>query len=181
MKKLTEIMQIKGVPVYAHWSVILIAALILLGALERPLETIVAWGAYFSVILIHECGHMIVAQRKGFKVWAIELYPIHGLVRFQEPWSRYDRAVIAWGGVAAQAAIAFPLIAYVAVFGFTTLAAVNVAIGILGYYSLIVMAINLIPLPPLDGAKAWTLIPELMKRARMRRARSDAGYIRRSW
>jgi hypothetical protein len=36
MKKVTEIMQIKGVPVYAHWSVVLIAALILLGALERP-------------------------------------------------------------------------------------------------------------------------------------------------
>ena len=87
MKRLTEIMQIKRVPVYTHWSVLLIAALILLGALERPLETIVAWSAFFSVILIHECGHMFVARRKGFKVWAIELYPIHGLVRFQEPWS----------------------------------------------------------------------------------------------
>lgn len=64
-------------------------------AIERPAETLAAWTAYFSVILIHECGHMIAAHRKGYEVLAIELYPIHGFVRFQEPWSRYDHAVIA--------------------------------------------------------------------------------------
>jgi hypothetical protein len=36
-----------------------------------------------------------------------------------------------------------------------------VAIGILGYYSLIVAAFNLIAVPPLDDAKAWYLVPEL--------------------
>jgi hypothetical protein len=35
-----------------------------------------------------------------------ELYPIHGCVRFRQPWSRYDDALIAWGGVAAQAVVA---------------------------------------------------------------------------
>jgi hypothetical protein len=64
LKRLTEIMEINGVRVYAHWSVLVIGALILLGAIERPVETIAAWSAYFGVILIHECGHMIAAQRK---------------------------------------------------------------------------------------------------------------------
>jgi len=98
-------------------------------------------------------------------------YPIHGFVRFREPWSRYDDAVIAWGGVAAQAAFAVPLVTWVAIFGFTRSDAVNVAIGILGYYSLFVAVFNLIPAPPLDGVKAWYLIPELIKRARNRRAK----------
>ena len=40
------------------------------------------------------------------------------------------------------------------------------------YGLLIVVVINLIPVPPLDGAKVWILIP-LIKRARMRRAKSD--------
>jgi hypothetical protein len=40
-------------------------ALILIGALERPAKTIAAWTAYFGVILVHECGHMVAAQRKG--------------------------------------------------------------------------------------------------------------------
>jgi hypothetical protein len=92
LKRLTEIMEINGVRVYAHWSVLVIGTLILLGAIERPVETIAAWSAYFGVILIHECGHMIAAQRKGCEVFSIELYPIHGFVRFRSPWSRYDEA-----------------------------------------------------------------------------------------
>jgi Zn-dependent protease len=123
-----------------------------------------AGAAYFGVLLIHECGHMILAQRKGYAVCAIELYPICGCVCFEEPWSRYDRAVIAWGGVVAQAAVAAPLVTWIAIFGFTPFTALNVALGILGYYSLFVAAFNLIPVPPLDGAKAWYLIPELFKR-----------------
>jgi uncharacterized membrane protein YphA (DoxX/SURF4 family) len=68
LRKLTEIMEISGVRVYAHWSVLLIGTLILFGALERPAETVAAWTFYFGVILIHECGHMIAAHRKGYEV-----------------------------------------------------------------------------------------------------------------
>jgi len=181
LRKLTEIMQVRGVRVYAHWSVLLVGTLILFGALERPAETFAAWTAYFSVILIHECGHMIAAQRKGYEVLAIELYPIHGFARFQEPRSRYDHAVIAWGGVVAQAVVAVPLVTWVAIFGFTRFDAVNVAIGILGYYSLVLAAFNLIPAPPLDGAKAWYLIPELVKRARTRRTKPKRVVGWRGW
>jgi hypothetical protein len=85
LQRMTKIMEINRVPVYVHWSVFVIAGLILVGALERPKETIVAWIAYFSLLLIHESGHMVAAQRKGYKVYAIELYPFLGFVRFQEP------------------------------------------------------------------------------------------------
>ena len=161
-------MEIRGVPVYAHWSLLLVGALVVVGALEQPGELLTGWCAYFSVILLHECGHLVLAQRRGYRVVAIELYPILGRVRFAEPWSRYDEAVIAWGGVAAQAVVAAPLVGWVAVFGFSRFPLVNLAVGILGFYSLLVAAVNLIPLPPLDGARAWSLIPELFHRARRR-------------
>ena len=80
-------------PVYAHWSLLLIGALILIGAIERPAETIAAWASFFGLILIHECGHMIVARRKGYHVVSIKLYPILGFVCLQEPWSRLDSAL----------------------------------------------------------------------------------------
>jgi membrane-associated protease RseP (regulator of RpoE activity) len=156
LKKLTEVMEIRGVRVYAHWSVLLIGTLILFGAIERPAETLAAWTAYFGVILIHECGHMVAAQ-----------------------WKRCE--VIAWGGVVAQAVVAVPLVTWVAIFGFTRSDAVNVAIGILGYYSLIVAAFNLVPLPPLDGAKAWYLIPGLIKRARTSRTKPKRVVGWRGW
>jgi Zn-dependent protease len=174
-------MQIRGVRVYAHWSLLLIGTLILFGAIERPVETLAAWTAFFGVILIHECGHMIVAQWKGREVNAIELYPIHGLVRYRQPWSRYDDALIAWGGVAAQALVAVPLVIWVAIFGFTRFDSVNLAIGILGYYSLVVALFNLIPVSPLDGVKAWFLIPELFKRGRADRTKSKRVVGWRGW
>jgi len=68
----------------------------------------------------------------------------------------------------AQAVIAIPLVVFVSIFGFTMFEALNVAIGILGYYSLAVAIFNLIPVHPFDGAKAWHLVPELIKRTRSR-------------
>src|SRR5258708_12019321 len=146
LKRLTEIMGINTVRVYAHWSVLVIWTLILLGATERPVETIAAWSAYFGVILIHECGHMIAAQRKGCEVFSIELYPIHGFVRFRSPRSRYDEAFIAWGGVAAQTAVALPLVIFVSFFGFTRFEARNRALGLLASSTFLVPPSTLTPL-----------------------------------
>jgi len=108
--RLTPVLRIKGVNVFVHWSVFAIAAIMLLGTIRRPVMTLVGVACYLSVILIHECGHMAAAQRKGYAVDGIFLYPIHGLCTFEMPWSRFDHCVIAWGGVLAQAAVALPLI-----------------------------------------------------------------------
>lgn len=167
-KKLTEIMRIRGVPVYAHWSLLLLGVVVLIAAFQKPAQVLAAWTAYFSIILIHECGHMIAAQRKGCRVISIELYPIHGTCRFEEPWSRYDHAVIAWGGVVAQAMIGVPLALLVGFVGFTPIDALNVAIGILSYYNLALAVFNLFPVAPFDGVAAWPLFSELIKRMRNR-------------
>jgi membrane-associated protease RseP (regulator of RpoE activity) len=37
-------------------------------------------------------------------------------------------------------------------------------IAILGFFSMGVAAINLLPFSPLDGATAWAIIPEAFKR-----------------
>jgi hypothetical protein len=50
-------MQIKGAEVFVHWSVLLIGVLILLGAVEDPLRAFTVLVSYYSVILLHECGH----------------------------------------------------------------------------------------------------------------------------
>lgn len=165
-RRLTEVMQINGVRVYLHWSVILIGAVILLGAVGRPRPVLALWGSYFGVLLLHECGHLIAAQWRRSHVWSIELYPIFGVTRFDVPRSRYDHAVIAWGGVVAQCVVALPLVAFVSAFGYTRFDSVNIVLGMFGYYSLFVAAFNLIPARPLDGATAWRLIPALFDRMR---------------
>jgi hypothetical protein len=80
LKKLIEIMQIRGVKVFVHWSVLLIGAIILLGAVEDAPLAFTVLGSYYGVILLHECGHVVAAQRKGCAVRSIELYPVWGLL-----------------------------------------------------------------------------------------------------
>jgi Zn-dependent protease len=167
-KRQIEILRFRGVPVYAHWSVLLISALILLGAFDRPREVIVVLTCFFGVLLIHECGHLIAAHRKRCEVLSIKLYPIIGFTFFEEPRSRYDLSVIAWGGVVAQAVVAFPIIAWVTIFGFTRSNLVNIAFLILGFYSLFVAAFNLLPVEGLDGRHAWFLVYAVFDNARFR-------------
>jgi Zn-dependent protease len=172
--KLTEVMRVSGAPVYVHWSLLVIGALILLGAYEKPAETLTAWACFFGVLLIHESGHLFAARGLGYYVNSIVLYPFWGCTNFQAPRSRFDHAVIAWGGVAAQAIVAVPAIAWLKFFGYTRFDPLNVALGILGYYSIFVAAFNLIPVAPLDGAVAWRLIPALLKRPPQPIQRRDA-------
>lgn len=179
LNRLLEIMEIRGVKVFAHWTVLLIGAVILLGATSEPFLTFAVLGSYYGVILLHECGHMVAAQRKKCKVWSIELYPIWGITRFSQPYSRFDHCVIAWGGVVAQAIVAVPLIAVAETLGYTRFQPLNAILAIFGFFSLGVALFNLIPAPPLDGAVAWGLLPALFKRGAGRPAKREPGW--RSW
>lgn len=169
--KLVELASVSGARVLAHWSVLLIGALIVLGALKEPLYASAVLGAYYGVILIHECGHMLVAQRKGCTVFSIELYPIWGITRFQEPYSAYDHYVIAWGGVLAQAVVGVPIVAWIEKFGYTRFEPFNAILVILGFFSLSMAVFNLLPMRPLDGAIAWRLFPALLSRGAARAKR----------
>jgi Zn-dependent protease len=154
-------MDIRGVPTYVHWSVFAISAFILANVVSHPGLSILGLFCYYSVLLIHEAGHLYEAQRKGCQVLSIELYPVFGLTRFDSPWSKLDHCVIAWGGVIAQALVFVPLIAWVIVFGYTRFGAVNMIFAILGFFSLVVAIFNLLPIQPLDGRIAWQIFPEL--------------------
>jgi len=110
-------------------------------------------------------------------VWSIELYPIWGITRFTVPYSRYDHCVIAWGGVTAQAIVAVPIVVLSETFGYTRFESLNTMLAMFGFFSLFVAAFNLIPAPPLDGAIAWSLVPELIKRAiRTRTTRRESDW-----
>jgi hypothetical protein len=112
---------------------------------------------------------------------SFDLYPIFGLCRFEAPWSRYDHCVIAWGGVIAQLLVAIPLMAGVELFGYSRFNPVNVALFIFGQYSLVVAVFNLLPVKGLDGAMAWGIIPEAIKRLRARKVKKASAGRWRSY
>jgi Zn-dependent protease len=166
LQKLTKVMQIRGADTYVHWTVFAVAAFILAGVISHPGLSLLGLICYFAVLLIHETGHMIAAQRKGCRVECIELYPIFAVTRFEVPWSRLDHCFIAWGGVIAQALVFIPLIGWVATHGYTSVEEINMVLAILGFFSFGVAIFNLLPIPPLDGAMAWQLFPELLAERR---------------
>jgi Zn-dependent protease len=151
-------------PVALEWSVFVIAAIMLAGAARRPLVTLVGLPCWLGVLLIHESGHLLTARWRGCLVDRIQLYPFFGFTAYEIPWSRLDHCLIAWGGVLAQAVVAVPVVAWLAVFGYSGSDALDTGLAILGPFSLGVAAFNLLPLWKLDGATAWGLIPALFQR-----------------
>jgi Zn-dependent protease len=176
--RLTRILRLRGVDVYVHWSVFLIAAIMIYATYRKPWVTITAGASWLGLLLLHECGHMIAAIRRHTRVISIELYPIFGFCRFEVPWSRFDHCIIAWGGVMAQLAVAVPVMLWVSAFGYTRFGPVNAILGILGGYSLVLAAFNLLPVRPLDGSMAWYIVPEFIKRVKGRNKKkaSSAGW-----
>jgi len=83
LHKMTNVMQIRGVDTYIHWSVFVVIAFILAGVASRPALTILGLSCYLGVCLIHEAGHALVAQRRRCGVISIELYPIFGITKFE--------------------------------------------------------------------------------------------------
>src|SRR5258708_18762140 len=134
--KLTEVLRIDGVPVYVHWSVLLIAMFILVNVIHSPATSLLGLIAYMGVLFIHESGHLIAAQRMRCEVSSIQLYPIFGITKFETPWSKFDHCVIAWGGVIAQAVVALPVIGSVLLFCYTRFEPANAVLALLRFCSL---------------------------------------------
>jgi stage IV sporulation protein FB len=167
-EKLTPLLRIRGVSVYFHWSVLLIAAVILANAVSKPWTSIAALFSYLGMILLHEVGHLYAAQRLGCRVHSISLYPFHGRCEFETPWSKFDHCVIAWGGVIAQAAVFVPVVLWVIIVGYTPFEPINAMLAILGGISMVIAGFNLLPSAGLDGHTAWAIIPEFLRQRRLR-------------
>jgi Zn-dependent protease len=147
-----------GARVYVHWSVLATLVVILALCWRNPIIVTIAMLSFFSIILVHEIGHAAVAKQLGYRVRALRICLIHGVCEYQEPYYEWDDILIAWGGILAQILVA------IVVFALSSLGAGKVqyfapVVFFLGYYNLLVIPLNLIPSPGLDGYKAWRIIP----------------------
>lgn len=131
------------------------------------------WLGYLLIVGLHEMGHAFLARRMGLTAYSIDIHALGGQCRFGgasiSPW---QHAVVAWGGVIAQAillAIALA-ISIVPLAGGPFLAQL---LGALIGTNLTIMLLNLAPFPPLDGAQAWRILP-LWRERRERRAAKRA-------
>jgi Zn-dependent protease len=165
-----------------HWSALVVAALAILGSFSRPAIAIFGVFCFAGIMILHEVGHTIAAHRVGAYVQSIELYPIHGRVRYEVPWSRIDDCRIAWGGCLAQLVIALPFIGWLQRFGYPANDTAAAVLALLGPFNVGIAAFNLLPIPGLDGSKAWYLLPLSIqawwKKRRVKRVKKkDVGLV----
>jgi len=157
----------RGVPITLHWTVLL--ALPWFYYQTRSVSaTAIACVAFFFLLVAHELGHAAVARWRNVDVERIQLYFIHGLCTHDEPYYEEDDVLIAWGGVAAQLVVlivAFGASMLLAAFAPYSYGVAAPLFGVLIQTNLLIMVINLIPVAPLDGAKAWRALPLLWERA----------------
>jgi len=158
--------RIAGIEVGAHWTWLLVVALVVwsLAAGVFPAENpglapgvyvamaVVAAALFFASLLAHELGHAVQARRDGVAVEGITLWVFGGVARLAaSPPSAAAELRIALAG---------PLVSLVAGVAFVGLSAalglpgaVDGVVYWVGSINLLLLAFNLLPAFPLDGGR----------------------------
>jgi stage IV sporulation protein FB len=142
----------RGAPIRAHWSTP-IGLLLFSGLSLNPL----VWAALLSLMLVHELGHALMARRYDLQLVSIDITAIGGRCELEGDPTLRQAAIVAWGGVLAQAVV---LVAAFALRTFVHVISAGLLDGVwdtLITTNAILIVINLLPIKPLDGATAWRL------------------------
>lgn len=152
--------RLQRAPIRLHWS--LLPSIIVLTRFRFAPG---AWLGIVVLLVVHELGHALLVRGFGLSLEAIELHGFGGECRFSGFVSPWRRSIIAWGGVVAQAAL-LPL-------GFVIAPSIEVeflrsCLLAFGVPNCWMIALNLLPIGPLDGRQAWRLPALALKRIRGR-------------
>lgn len=162
-----RVASVRGAPVLFHWTIPV--ALFALGRFQlRP----GLWVAGTLLILAHELGHAALVWRYGGRVLALKVMPIGGLCEYRGAMTETQVSKIAWGGVLVQAAVWVVAAVAVALAGHPSRPWSSDVVWTLTEANLWVIALNLFPLAPLDGAEAWKL-PTRWMQSVMQRAENE--------
>lgn len=158
-------------PIYIHWSILLVMAIIFLSGYKDPIQSIIIVLSYFSILLLHEYGHGYVVKRIGYEVIETRFSFLHGLCVYEDPHNEMHNIKIAWGGVLAQLMVAIPLI-ILSRFKITyDIPYFGVISNILGNINLMIAIFNMAPIRGLDGYTAWKIVPVIHRNWRNRSLR----------
>ena len=140
------------------------------------------WLAAMALILAHELGHAALARRYGARVTAVKVMPIGGLCEYEDTITEVERSKVAWGGVLVQVAIYALTAVAVKVFGSPSHPWAAQCVDALTEGNAFLIALNLMPIKPLDGEEAWKLplrwLQSIMQRAENEKIRRQAAAMR---
>lgn len=142
----------RGAPIKLHWS-IPIAAVILSGFRWSPGSLL----GFTILVVLHELGHAIVVALCRHRVVAVEVTGLGGVCRWSGNATPFEESLIAWGGVLAQLVVWIAAELWLSFGGGPRSLFTAEMLGVFTETNLWLMAVNLIPVEPLDGARAWRI------------------------
>ena len=145
-----------GAHIRVHWSVIF-GALALNGFEWNPPGYLI----FVLSVLVHEAGHAYLVVHRKLRPEAINIHGLGGECWYSSRGNPMDEAVIAWGGVLAQLyVIVIPCYIIRFTYGDSHILYQTLRMN------LFLIAFNLLPVPPLDGATAWKFFKLIRKKKR---------------
>ena len=159
--------RLAGIDLRLHWS-LPFGVLAFTGIRFEPVSA----AMMVALILVHELGHAAVVRLSGAKVVEVTLSGLGGVCHWRGEVSPLGRAAISFGGVWAQ------LLVFGGGLFFRSELDARVA-WVLIESNAWLMAVNLLPIAPLDGSQAWRL-PILLgrsMRARLFTGRADQRLV----
>jgi len=165
-----------GIPVYVHWSCLLLLIPALAGtgpsSLARSLTTAALVPAVLACVLLHEFGHGLAARMYGLRTRDITLYPIGGIARLEGLGKRpVEEFFIALAGPAVNVGISFILAILLLPFDASLLPGrmpEDTPSGLAAWFvltlllaNLVLAFFNLLPAFPMDGGRILRALLQL--------------------
>jgi hypothetical protein len=145
-----------------------VAAVLFGGWQVRPLF----WLSWLGLVLVHEFGHAIVARGFGSRVLTVDVHGLGGQCVHTGPLTDRQTAWVSAAGVLAQAIILGLTTTAVYYLGHPDSVALADLVTALTTGNLKLMALNLLPIPPLDGAVVWEFLSRRLQRLEVARLRA---------
>jgi len=153
-----------GIPVYLHWTFLLLLGFVALaqgfaaGSLAAAVGGLVFVTAIFGCVVLHEFGHALAARRFGIGTRDVTLLPIGGVARLERmPRDPRQELWVALAGPAVNVAIAGLLGIWLALSGSAAAAGLSLSGGALTgrllAVNLALVLFNLLPAFPMDGGR----------------------------
>lgn len=163
MKYKLHLATVSGIPIYLHWSFLLLVSFIVYrgrqdgDAWEAVAMSVLLVFAMFFCVILHELGHAFAAKRYGITTRDIVMYPIGGVAQFNSMLRKpKQELIVALAGPAVNLAIA-------ALLGLRELLLTpvyslqgstwNSFFAQLLIVNLFLVAFNMIPAFPMDGGR----------------------------